>query len=374
MDYKLYPFKRYGKYRLYVQFVNSFGDEVTLSTGETYSLNAKKQERSDAYKNAQRKIKQIVAKHEKKINSGYQEVSTNPKLATYLNDEYYPYLSANRRPATLVSYRNALDHFLRICKNRRLAQYQRMDIEKYKQQRLEEGIRKITINIEIRGIKAAFSWAYKHDILEKHPLKGQGFLFDTKAHRRAFTDYELTRLFKFTDGKMIGLVIRLAYNTGMRVGELSAIKWKMVDLENRSIFLPAEITKTNSSRSVPLNSNAFNIVKILETQLRSKRQKYPEWYKDRDKMECYLLQKDRGYGQYERRSIQDMFRKAMKKAGLPKELTFHSLRHTFATNALKKGADIYGVSKIMGHSTPMVTSQFYDSTTALNYRDIADLL
>ena len=195
MDYKIYPFKRYGKYRLYVQFVNSYGDEVTLSTGETYSLKAKKQERIDAYKNAQKKIKQIVARHEKKI----------------------------------------------------------------------------TINIEIRGIKAAFSWAYKHDILEKHPLKGQGFLFDAKAHRRAFTDHELTRLFKFTDGKMIGLVIRLAYNTGMRVGELSAIKWKMVDLKNRSIFLPAEITKTNSSRSVPLNPNAFNIAKILESQLRTKR-------------------------------------------------------------------------------------------------------
>ena len=69
-----------------------------------------------------------------------------------------------------------------------------------------------------------------------------------------------------------------------------------------------------------------------------------------------------------------MLRKAMNKADLPKEITFHSFRHTFATNALKKGADIYGVSKIMGHSTSMVTSQFYDSTTALNYRDIADLL
>ena len=91
-------------------------------------------------------------------------------------------------------------------------------------------------------------------------------------------------------------------------------------------------------------------------------------------MECYLLQKDLRHGQFLRRSTEDMFRKAMKKAGLPKELTFHRLRHTFATNALKKSADIYGVSKIMGHSTPMVTSQFYNSTTALNYRDIADLL
>ena len=143
---------------------------------------------------------------------------------------------------------------------------------------------------------------------------------------------------------------------------------QIMNSQDYSNFLPAEITKTNSSRSVPLNPKAFNIVKILESQLRTKRQKYPEWYKDRDKMECYLLQKDRGYGQYELRIIQDMFRKALNNADLPKELTFHSLQHIFATNALKKGADIYGVNKIMGDSTPMVTSQFYDSTTTLNYR------
>ena len=53
-------------------------------------------------------------------------------------------------------------------------------------------------------------------------------------------------------------------------------------------------------------------------------------------MECYLLQKDLRHGQFLRRSTEDMFRKAMKKAGLPKELTFHRLRHTFATNALKR--------------------------------------
>ena len=91
-------------------------------------------------------------------------------------------------------------------------------------------------------------------------------------------------------------------------------------------------------------------------------------------MECYLLQKDRGFGQYMSRSLQDMFRKYMNKADLPKELTFHCLRHSFATHVLERGADLYGVSKIMGHSSPAVTAAFYDHTTALNYRGVADLL
>lgn len=375
MDYKIYPYKRYKKFRLYVEFIDSFGQEITRSTGATYPLRSKKSERIEANKQAQKRVKEIIRTHEKKLNQGHDPIQTNPILTHFLKADYYPYLRANRREGTLVSYRNALNHFLRICSDRRLSQYKSIDIEKYKHHRLEhDGVRKVTINIEIRGIKAAFSWAYKHDILEKHPLKGQGFLFDVKAHKRAFKDYELQRLFKFTNGKMIGLVIRLAYHTGMRIGELSSVKWKLVDLKEKFIYLPAEITKTNSSRSVPLNPEAFNIVKIFESQLRSKVLKHPTWYKDRNKMDCFLLQKERGNGKYERRSIQDMFRKAMNEAELPKELTFHSLRHSFATHTLEKGADIYGVSKLMGHSTPMVTSQFYDSTTALNYRDIADLL
>ena len=69
-----------------------------------------------------------------------------------------------------------------------------------------------------------------------------------------------------------------------------------------------------------------------------------------------------------------MFRKSMNEVGLPKELKFHCLRHSFATHVLQKGADIYGVSKIMGHSTPVVTAEFYDHSTALNYRGVTDLL
>lgn len=69
-----------------------------------------------------------------------------------------------------------------------------------------------------------------------------------------------------------------------------------------------------------------------------------------------------------------MFRKSMKEVGLPKELKFHCLRHSFTTHVLQKGADIYGVSKIMGHSTPVVTAEFYDHSTALNYRGVTDLL
>lgn len=69
-----------------------------------------------------------------------------------------------------------------------------------------------------------------------------------------------------------------------------------------------------------------------------------------------------------------MFRKSMTMVGLTRELKFHCLRHSFATHLLERGADIYAVSKIMGHSTPAVTSLFYDHTTVLSYRHVADMI
>jgi site-specific recombinase XerD len=219
-----------------------------------------------------------------------------------------------------------------------------------------------------------FSWAYKNDYLDRNPYKGQDFLFDIKQNRRAFKAFEIQKLLTVTEGKMIGLVIRLAYYTGMRIGELSELKWEMVNIKDKYIHLPSEITKTSTARSVPLGAKAFNVIKILENLLQTKMRKHPKWFENMAKEECYVLQKQRGFGQYEPRSIQDMFRKSMNEVGLPKELKFHCLRHSFATHLLEKGADIYAVSKIMGHSTPVVTSRFYDHTTALNYRHVAEMI
>lgn len=123
-----------------------------------------------------------------------------------------------------------------------------------------------------------------------------------------------------------------------------------------------------------MNKKAFLIVKIFENELKVKRNKHPESYTEQHFEDCSVLQKERGFGKYQPRSIQDMFRKAMNRASLPKELTFHCLRHSFATHTLEKGADMYGVCKILGHSSLQVTSDFYDHTTGLKYRNITDLL
>lgn len=373
MEFKVYPFKREKKYRFYVKFTDADGYKRRLSTGVVMPLKHTNKQRKKAKKQAEEAaIKKI------KEDLGYGKKEKKPEILTlskYLKAKYYPYLRTNRAPRTLETYKRSMDKFIQICGNRPLEAYKRSHIEEYKNHRFDkDGVKKTTINIEIRSIKAAFNWAYKHEFVQKSIFRGQQCLFNVQNKKREFKEDELQRLFKVTEGTMIGLAIQLAYHTGMRQGELTHLTWKMVNQREKYIHLPASITKANRSRQIPLSKKAFLIVKIFENELKVKRNKHPEWYKGQQFDDCYVLQKERGCGKYKPRSIQDMFRKAMNKAGLPKELTFHCLRHSFATHALEKGADMYGVSKILGHSSLQVTSNFYDHTTGLNYRSVTDLL
>ncbi|MDR9409989.1 MAG: site-specific integrase [Balneolaceae bacterium] len=373
MEYKLYPFKREGKYRYYVRFNDEQGQRKNLSTGVTYPLKYTNKQKAQALKQAKKVAKQRVLEYFGMADK--KESFKVHRLSDYLEHHYYPHVRTNCAESTLVSYRNALTHFLRICGDKPLKAYKLSDLQYYKVHRFEkEQIKKTTINIELRSVKAAFNWAYKNEYVDKFSFRGQEYMFKTKPNRREFKMYELQRLLKQTEGKMIGQVIRLAYYTGMRIGELSDIQWQMINFEKRFIDLPLQITKGNKPRKIPICRNAYYIIKFFKHVLEKKRENHPKWYKHKPFERCYVVQKKRGIGQYQPRSIQDMFRKEMNKAGLPKELKFHCLRHSFATHTLENGADINGVKKIMGHSTLGVIEQFYDHTTALDHRDVVELI
>ncbi|WP_445665559.1 tyrosine-type recombinase/integrase [Fodinibius sp. AD559] len=376
MDYAVYPFKRKNKYRLYVRFEDENGERKHLSTGITYPLKASKKKRKKAQQEAKQKAADLLVDYFKEQRILEEEESKAMELSDYLGEYYWPHVGATCADTTLVSYQGALNHFMRIIGDDPLDEYDRKMISKYKIHRLDqENIAKTTINIEIRSIKAAFSWAYKNDFLQSHPYKGQEFLFKTKSKKREFKRYEIKKLLEHTEGTHIGLVIKLAYFTGMRIGEMTKVTWNMVNLDDRYIDLSAGITKTFQRRAIPLGNKAYYVAKMFGNILDQKMKKSPEKYKNVTREECYLLQKQRGHGQYKTRSIQDKFRRCMNEAGLPKELTFHCLRHSFATHVLENSdADLFGVSKLLGHTTPNVTAEFYAHTDALNYRQIADMI
>ena len=65
----------------------------------------------------------------------------------------------------------------------------------------------------------------------------------SKAKKHKLKKSEIEGLLKHTEGKMIGLFIRLAYFSGMRIGEINMFTWGDLDLDNKSLAIPTKMSK-----------------------------------------------------------------------------------------------------------------------------------
>lgn len=152
------------------------------------------------------------------------------------------------------------------------------------------------------------------------------------------------------------MAVLLCLYTGLRLGELCALKWTDIDFENKLILVSRTVqrlyvegkrTKTMlletapksqfSRRTIPLSAPA------LELLLRFRH--------DRD----YVFG---GSKPIEPRTMQNRFKRMAEQSGLEKK-NFHILRHTFATNCIEGGTDVKSLSEILGHSDVQITLNKY---------------
>lgn len=151
--------------------------------------------------------------------------------------------------------------------------------------------------------------------------------------------------------KLFGVVLCLY--TGLRIGELLALKWKDIDFANgllsvvRSCYdgkngVVFDTPKTQCSRRViPLPKQIIPLLKALKKRGNSE----------------YILHNTHGDALYVR-SYQRTFSLLLKKLEIPHR-GFHSLRHTFATRAIECGMDVRTLSEILGHKNPTITLNRY---------------
>lgn len=127
----------------------------------------------------------------------------------------------------------------------------------------------------------------------------------------------------------------MALHTGMRIGELRALRVKDVDLILNQIFIPN--SKTSRSRYVPLSPNVVQFLSEVTKGKMLERSLLPHW--------SYTYLRKR-------------FRDSCTISGVD-DLRIHDMRHTYAQRLLSKGESIYLVSKLLGHSSVAVTQAHY---------------
>ena len=216
-----------------------------------------------------------------------------------------------------------------------------------------------TINNYIRNLKAFFTW-YCDSTQSSNPTIKIRQLRNERKAQEYLEDHEIDKLLKIFDRSYFPehrdfMVIMLILDTGMRLGECLQVTTEDIDMDDRTILLPAENTKGRRTRYVFFS---VKTAKCLQRWLR---------YKDRYTSGKLLFSKKSGL-LLEIHSFESGFRKYLGRAGIDKAYSPHALRNNFAKRCLMNGMDIYTLSRILGHSSVSVTENAYLDLTDRDLR------
>ena len=232
------------------------------------------------------------------------------------------------RPSTVRYYRSRLNSHFRFGK-RQLNDVSRQDFRD-----------KIRNGPHTRGeqhhalvtARTLLNWAVREEYLDANPLAGMRWLKPPKPRERVLTEAELKEVFlKARNAPYpFGDIVSLLVLTGMRRSEVASLRWDWIDTEERTVSLPADLTKNGRAHTLPYGVIAAEVIAAI-----------PE-------MGDYLFPSHGGKGpvfngwgkSFER------FLGTLEDVGT---FTLHDLRRTFATMHAKIGTPIHVTEKLLNH-------------------------
>jgi integrase len=300
---------------------------------EWYQEGQRKRERIGPNKSAaeQRLREVLTARTEGRF------IKKSPDASTFFKDLAAWYLELSEVKAKR-SYNKDLMHTRRLIAcfgDRLLKDINPAMVEAYKQKRLSENshsrkpTRPATVNREVTTFKTIFNKAVKNGKAERNPAQGVKLLKENNERDRILSPEEYVRLLAHCPDHLKPIV-KVAYHTGMRRGEILNLKWDRVDLKEGFIRLRPEDTKTTEGRPVPLNRELTEMFKAMPRGL---------------PLTPVFTYKGNSMSEMKR-----SFTTACQRAGI-EDFTFHDFRHTFNTNAYRAGVPIPTIMKITGHKS-----------------------
>lgn len=145
----------------------------------------------------------------------------------------------------------------------------------------------------------------------------------------------------FTYNRQLALIIWLAYETGARISEIVNMKIEDIDFKECTIRIRPRKQREEELFAIPISDELCLAL---------------DYYIENKKPKIYLFEKSPGE-KISDSSIRVRFMRFLKKHKL-KKMRFHDIRHSRATNLLKKGLDIYVVSKILRHASVLSTEKY----------------
>ena len=340
--------------------------EVTLShrnpiTGETirtyHTVEAKNR------RQAERERDKLILELERKGGSLTSGITVQEFMDTFID---YKEESGTIEASTVRGYRYEAKLIKRYIGNEKLAGVTIATVNSWMADMTKDGYAPKSVAKPFRLLKQAMKWAVAQDLISKNPCDFCKPPKRVKTPINALNRDDRTRMMRLARAAQpepIAMAIELALTTGMRRGEICALRWSDLN-DDGSItvshalgngeggFYVKEPKTSSSARTIPLTARTFQALK----QMRMESQRHMAEYGFVG--DPYILGTQEPESRpYNPTMLGKDFAAFCKMNGF--RCTFHDLRHTFATMMIAGGTDVRTVASYLGHSSVSMTLNIY---------------
>ncbi|NLA33087.1 MAG: site-specific tyrosine recombinase XerD [Mollicutes bacterium] len=267
-------------------------------------------------------------------------------------DEFMAHLSLEKdfTKDTLDSYNEDLKSFAKYFNNVEFKELKTKDIESYTTHLKENGLQAKSIARHISCLRTYFKFLNNHKYLENNPMTGidlpkvEKKLPDVWSVEEinALLDIELKRPLDYRNKA----ILELLYATGLRISELINLEYVNLDLENDFLRI---MGKGKKERVVPIGEIAMDYLKLYLDEYRS--------HFVKKEQNNYIFLNYLG-NKLTRQGVFKILNEQQRLSGINKNISPHTLRHSFATHLLNNGVDLRIIQEFLGHDD-ISTTEIY---------------
>ena len=278
------------------------------------------------------------------------------KFLLYLEQE------KNYSPKTVQGYESDLEEFYQFaCEYLGLKEGSQLELRKIDRKlvrswmnRMYQGLSPASIERHLSSLRSFFNYLVKEGAVKYNPAKLVKSPKKEKKLPKVLSPDEVFALLEAPSGEDVlsvrdRAILELFYASGLRLSELAGLNLEDLDLSQGLIRV---MGKGKKERVVPIHQRAIDrLKKWLELRASLKKSQL-----DPEAQKAVFLSR-RGT-RLSARAIELLLGKYLKKAGIYRPATPHSLRHSFATHLLDSGMDIRSIQELLGHSSLSTTQRY----------------
>jgi tyrosine recombinase XerC len=270
----------------------------------------------------------------------------------------YLEIEKNYSSHTIINYRLDLDDFKKFLGESDIEKVDYLALRKYLAVLKERNLKTRTMARRLSSLRSFFKFLTREGYLKTNPILSLSSPKQEKHLPLFLTEEEVTRLIesalpKDERGLRDRAILETFYSTGIRISELAGLNTQDIDFIAGIVKV---MGKGKKERIVPIGDIAIATIRA---------------YLEKRKKQADALFLNRSGRRITDRGIRDIVQKYLRIASIKQGVSAHTLRHSFATHLLNRGADLRSVQELLGHVN-LATTQIYTHLTTDRLKSVYD--